>query len=252
MGKIITLLNVKGGVGKTTTAINLAGAIGKQKHKVLVIDNDSQSNVTQILNVTSKYTLYDLYTNPKVNFQDCISQYNNYIYVIPNVINSSMLESQLHNKMSRESILKNKYAKFPNDFDFILIDNSPFLGITVQNSLVLSDYYMEIIDNSVSALQGLNMVKKITDEIKESSLNEDLKLLGILRNRFEKRTIFNKQFDEVVQEELKDKLLKTIIYDSVKYKEATALHKVIQDYSSFHGKPYIELYYEIIKKLSAK
>jgi chromosome partitioning protein len=151
--------------------------------------------------------------------------------------------------MSRESILKNKYEKFSNDFDFILIDNSPFLGITVQNSLVLSDYYMEVIDNSVSALQGLNMVEKITDEIKESVLNENLKLLGILRNRFERRTIFNKQFDEVVQEELKGSLLKTIIYDSVKYKEATAFHKVIQDYSAIHSKPYKELYYEILDRL---
>jgi chromosome partitioning protein len=249
MSKIITLLNVKGGVGKTTTTINLAGAIAKQKHKVLIIDNDSQSNVTQILNVTSEYNLYDLYTNNKVSFEDCIGSYNNYIYVIPNSIDSSMLESQLHNKMSRESILKNKYDKFSNDFDFILIDNSPFLGITVQNSLVLSDYYIEIIDNSVSALQGLNMVKKITDEIKESTLNENLKLLGILRNRFEKRTLFNKQFDEVVQEELKGSLLKTIIYDSVKYKEASALHKVIQDYSAHHSKVYKDLYYEIIERL---
>ncbi len=249
MGKIITILNVKGGVGKTTTTINLAGAIAAQKHKVLIIDNDSQSNVTQILNVESEYTLYDLYTNSKVTFEDCISQYNNYIYMIPNVIESSMLESKLHNKMSRESILKNKYAKFANDFDFILIDNSPFLGITVQNSLVLSDYYMEIIDNSVSALQGLNMVKKITDEIKDSDLNDNLELLGILRNRFEKRTIFNKQFDEVVEEELKGSLLKTIIYDSVKYKEATALHKVIQDYSLIHSKAYRELYYEIISRI---
>lgn len=248
MGKIITLLNVKGGVGKTTTAINLAGAIEKQKHKVLIIDNDSQSNVTQILNVQADYNLYDLYTNPKVNFEDCISQYSNYIYVIPNVIDSSILESQLHNKMSRESLLKNKYEKFADDFDYILIDNSPFLGITVQNSLVLSNYYMEIIDNSVSALQGLNMVEKITGEIRESNLNNNLKLLGILRNRFEKRTIFNKQFDEVVQEELKNSLLNTIIYDSVKYKEAAAMHKVIQDYSAAHGKVYTELYYEIMER----
>lgn len=249
MANIITILNVKGGVGKTTTVINLAGAIAKQKHKVLIIDNDSQSNVTQILNIKSEYSLYDLYTNPKVNFEDCISQYNEGIYVIPNVIDSSILESQLHNKMSRESILKNKYEKFSHDFDFILIDNSPFLGITVQNSLVLSEYYMEVIDNSVSALQGLNMVERITNEIKDSDLNDNLKLLGILRNRFEKRTIFNKQFDEVVQEELKDSLLKTIIYDSVKYKEATALHKVIQDYSSHHSKPYKDLYYEIISRI---
>lgn len=246
---IISLVNVKGGVGKTTTAINLAGAMAKQKHKVLIIDNDSQSNITQILNVQSEYTLYDLYINPKVSFDDCMQQYNNYIYVIPNTIDSAILESQLHSKFNKETILKNKYEKFDNDFDFILIDNSPFLGITVQNSLVMSDYYIEIIDNSTSALQGLNMVNKIVNELKENSLNNNLKLLGILRNRFQKRTLFNKQFDEVVQEELKENLFNTIVYDSVKYKESSALHQTIQDYSKSHGKPYAELYYEIIKRI---
>lgn len=249
MATIITLINVKGGVGKTTTALNIAGAMGKQKHKVLLIDNDSQSNITQILNINSEYNLYDLYTNHKVGFDDCIQKYDNYIYVIPNTIDSAILESQLHNKMSRETILKNKYEKFNNAFDFILIDNSPFLGITVQNSLVISNYYIEVIDNSTSALQGLNMVNKIVNEIKENSLNSNLKLLGILRNRFQKRTLFNKQFDEVIQEELKENLFNTIIYDSVKYKESSALHKTIQDYNSSHSKPYKDLYYEIIQRI---
>ncbi|OAA86339.1 ParA family protein [Clostridium coskatii] len=248
--EVITMINVKGGVGKTTTTINLAGAMAKLKRNVLILDNDSQSNISQILNVTNQYNIYDLYTNAKITFNDCIARYDNYIYVIPNNINSAILENELYNKKARESILKDKYDKFnDNNFDYILIDNSPFLGITVQNSLVMSDYYIEIIDNSTSALQGLNMVDKVITELKENSLISDLKLLGILRNRFKKRTVFNKQLNEVLEDELKDNLFKTIIFDSVKYKEATALHKTIQDYNIKYSKPFNDLYYELINRI---
>lgn len=249
MSYIITVINVKGGTGKTTTTINLAGSMSKLKRKVLILDNDSQSNVTQILNINSRYNMYDLYTNPKVDFTDCISMYNEYIYVIGNTIDSAILENELHNKYNRESILKNKYEAFQNDFDYVLIDNSPFLGITVQNSLAMSNYYIEIIDNSTSALQGLNMVSKVINELRENNLISNLELLGILRNRFKKRSIFNRQFDEVLEEELHDKLFRTIIYDSIKYKEAAALHKTIQEYNMIYSKPYNDLYYELLNKI---
>ena len=249
MCNIISIINVKGGVGKTTTTINLAGQFAEQGRKVLLIDNDSQSNLSQILNVEAEYNLYDLYSNSKVNFEDCIAEYNEWIHVVPNTIESAVLESELHNKITRETILKNKFEKFKNNYDVVIIDNSPFLGLCTTNAMCLSNYYIEVIDNSTSALQGLNLVDNLVKNIKENGVNDSLKLLGILRNNFDKKTIFSKQINEVITEEFKEDIFETIIYNSVKFKEATTMNKTMQEYNSKYAKPYKDLYYELIKRI---
>lgn len=248
---VISLINVKGGVGKTQCTINLAGQIGKMKHKVLLLDNDSQGNLSQILNVNNRYNMYDLYSNPKVGFKDCITRYNDFIDVIPNDINCAILESELHNKMTRETILKNKFEKFKHEYDYILIDNSPFLGLMTVNAMAMSSFYIEVIDNSASALQGLNMVDKLITDLKDSGINKNITPLGILRNRFEKRSIFTKQFQEVTDEMFKDKCFNTIIPDSVRYKESATRNLTIQDFDKKLSEPFKELYYEIFNKIKS-
>jgi chromosome partitioning protein len=246
---VISSVNVKGGVGKTTSTLNIAGQFASNQHKVLLIDNDPQSNLSQILNVTNQYNLYDLYSNSKINFEDCIVKYNDYIDVIPNDIESSVLENELHNKMTRETILRGKWRKFKNNYDVVIIDNSPFMGLCTTNAMIMSDYYIEVIDNSTSAIQGLNLVNKLVKDIKENGVNSNIKLLGILRNNFDKKTIFSKQINEVVSDEYKKDVFETIIYSSIKYKEAAASNLTIQEYSPKLAEPYKKLYYEILKRL---
>lgn len=249
MCDIISIINVKGGVGKTTTAINLAGQFADHQHKVLLVDNDSQSNLSQILAAECAYTLYDLYSNPKIQVKDCIVKHSELIDVIPNTIEAAVLENELHNKMTRETILKSKFEKFQNNYDVIIIDNSPFLGLCTANAMTMSNYYLEVIDNSTSALQGLNLVSNLVKNIKENGVNTNIKLLGILRNNFDKKTIFSKQINEVIDEEFEKDIFKTIIYNSVKYKEAATSNKTIQEYNKKHSEPYKNLYYEMIKRM---
>lgn len=247
---IIAIANIKGGVGKTLSTINLAGQLAKEGYKTLIIDNDPQSNVTQILDIEEpEITLYDVYNDKKIGIDDCVYDVGENLYIVPNSIKSSKLEVNLSTKMSRESILKMKLNTIPDLFDFVLIDNSPFLGILTQNALVISDYLLSVVDNSSSSLQGLNMLNEVKQEIKEAGLNEDLKLLGILRSRFDKNTRFTKDFNEVLESNYKDSIFETVIYNSVKYKEASALHKTIQDYDTKYAEPYISLVKEIKNRI---
>ena len=131
----------------------------------------------------------------------------------------------------------------------IIIDNSPFLGICTTNALSMSSHYIEVIDNSTSALQGLNLVSNLVNNIKENGLNNNIKLLGVLRNNFDRKTSFSKQISEVVSEQFEEDLFTSIVYNSIKYKEAVADNKTIQEYNSKYAEPYENLYYEILSKL---
>ena len=247
--KIISIANVKGGTGKTDTTIGLAKELSKN-YKVLVIDNDPQSNITSILlNDIKEFdnTLYDVYLQKNIGFNDCIYEFQENFYIIPNCLNSMTLDLELSSKGNRENILLNKLHTIPNIFDFVIIDNSPFISLQMKNSLIISDLIICPIDNSSSSLQGYNMMIKTLNNLQDDNLISQ-KNIYVLRNRFDKISKFTKDFNITVQESLKDVLLETIIFNSIKYKEASALHTTIQEHSKEHSKVFKNLAEEILDK----
>jgi chromosome partitioning protein len=243
---IITIFTVKGGTGKTTTIINLAGAIAQIGKKVLIVDNDPQSNVTKRFKLKdqSEYTIYDLYTNKKVDIYDCIVKYNENIDVAVNSIKSARIPKEISSMPNKENILKHKLRDLKG-YDYVLIDNSPFISDLTRNSLACSDYILSVIDNSIDSLEGLELVFQEIEDVQDSFLNPDLEFIGILRNNFDKKTIISKQFSQVAEDNYKELLFKTIIYSSVKHKEIAALGTTIQEYSEEHEVAYRELLIEI-------
>lgn len=248
--KIISIANVKGGTGKTNTTIGLAKELSKN-YKVLVIDNDPQSNITSILlNDIKEFdnTLYDIYLQKNIGFNDCIYEFEENFYIIPNCLNSMTLDLELSSKGNRENILLNKLHTIPNIFDFVIIDNSPFISLQMKNSLIISDLIICPIDNSSSSLQGYNMLVKTLNSLQDDNLISQ-KNIYVLRNRFDKTSKFTKDFNKAVEDNLKDVLLETIIFNSIKYKEASALHTTIQQHSKEHSKVFADLANEILNKI---
>lgn len=248
--KIISIANVKGGTGKTNIAIGLAKELSKN-YKVLLIDNDPQSSITSILLNDIKefeHTLYNVYLQKNIGFNDCIYEFQENFYIVPNCLDSMTLDLELSSKGNRENILLNKLKTIPNIFDFIIIDNSPFISLQMKNSIVISDLILCPIDNSSSSLQGYNMMLKTLISLQDDNLISK-KNIFVLRNRFDKTSKFTKDFNKTVEEVLKNNLLDTIIFNSIKYKEASALHKTIQEHSKEHAKVFEKLTKEIIKKI---
>lgn len=248
--KIISIVNIKGGTGKTTTAINLCGEIAQKGKTVVLIDNDPQSNITKSFNIDSEYTLYDLYSNKKVTFDDCLHKLKENLYIIPNSIKSADLDDELQSRGNRENILKNKLKTLTKQFDYMVIDNNPYKSILLKNALTMSNYYLEVIDNSLDAIEGLNMINKTIIDLKDDELNDSIKSIGILRSRFDKNTTFTKQFSEVMEKKYSDKLFDATVFNSIKYKEARAKKMFIHEYSKEHSEVYGELFEEIVSRIN--
>ena len=247
MGKIISLLNHKGGVGKTTSAINIGAGLVELGQKVLLIDLDPQANLTLSLGIPrQKITIYEslrgeseLVPYPAKEGMD----------IITSSLDLSGAEMELINEAGREYILQELFQPVIEEYDYIIIDCPPSLGLLTLNALTTSHYVLIPLQTEFLALQGLTKIKQVIDKVR-FRLNKELEIGGVIATMYDARKVLNRDVVATIQKYFGEKVFKTLIRDNVTLAEAPAQRMDIFSYakSSNGAKDYLELCKEILER----
>lgn len=234
---VVALANQKGGTGKTTTAINLAGALSDLGKHVLVVDLDPQSSMTIGLGVNAtqlEQSMYDVLIQG-VPVHDIILAVRDTIHLAPTNINLSVAEIQLVSEIRREDRLRGALAPIKDDYDFVLIDCPPSLGLLTVNALSAADGVIIPMSTDYYSLVGVTLLLNTIRRMK-SQLNPDLEVLGVLATRFDRRTLHAQEVLDEVRQKLDGQcpVYDTVIRESVRIKEAPIAGKTITEYQANH------------------
>lgn len=253
--RIIAVSNQKGGVGKTTTAVNLAACLGACEKKTLLIDMDSQCNSTTGIGIAKDsvdLSIYDVLTADEdgITINDAITsvEHIKYLDIVPADVNLAGIEIELVNEMAREKKLAQAISKLKGDYDYVIIDSPPSLGLITVNIMTATDTVLIPIQCEYYALEGLAELLN-TIRLVQKNLNPDLGIEGVLLTMYDGRLNLSRQVVEDVKSYFSGKVFDSMIPRNVKLSEAPSFGKPIINYDimSTGSVGYMNLAKEIIE-----
>jgi chromosome partitioning protein len=252
MARIVAVANQKGGVGKTTTAVNLAASVAANDHKVLLVDFDPQGNASSSVgypNDRVELSVYDALVG-EVGLQDCIRPTEiTTLFVVPATMDLVGAEIELIGSEARESYLKKVLATVADDFDYIIIDCPPSLGMLTLNALVAADGVVVPMQAEYFALEGLGALISTIEKVRQA-YNPDLDLEGILFCMYDPRTNLAGQVKGEVESHLPNKVYETQIPRNIRLSESPSHGKpvLLYDFRCAGSKSYVKLAREFVER----
>jgi len=256
MGRIIAVTNQKGGVGKTTSSINLSASLAHLGYRILLVDIDSQANASTGVGVykgDTKKTIFDLLIDNVATSEVVVQTSEKNLYLVPSSQELSGIDTLIVNDKDREFKLKVKLEEVKDDYDYIIIDCPPSLGLLTINALTAADSTLIPVQCEYYALEGLTQLLN-TIRIVQKRLNPNLSIEGVLLTMLDRRTKLGIDVINEVKLYFKEKVFNTIIPRLVRLSEAPSFGKSIIDYD-FHSKAskyYIDLAHEVVKNNDKK